>query len=178
MGVISYLLDTIQKKIRPHFISWLIWSIITMIAFFSQLEKGAGAGAWVTGMMGLTNIIIAIFAFRNGTRNITGFDKVLFLGALLAILIWIFIKEPLLSIIVVIAIDASAVYYTVKKTIKAPKSEKPILFYSNIFKTILAIIALQHYNLTTIIYPIYQLISNSTLIISTKPKILNKYKKS
>lgn len=171
-GVLPYLRETIQGRIKPHFISWLIWSIITIIAFLGQWAKGAGPGAWVTGAMGLTNIIIAIFAFKNGTRNITGFDRKLFFGSILAIVLWVLIKEPIFSLVVVIAIDGAAVYYTVKKTLKEPNSEAPVLFYSNILKTILAIIALQQYNSVTLLYPIYQLISNSALIISTRPKLL------
>src|SRR3989338_6263066 len=106
--------------------------------------------------------------------QITGLDKVLFLGSLFAIFVWVFIKEPLLSIFVVIIIDASACYYTIKKAIEEPKSEKPILFYANIIKTILAIIALQQYNLVTVIYTVYQLISNSALIASIKMKHIMK----
>lgn len=169
IGILPYLLDTIRGKIKPHFISWLIWSIITIIAFLGQMEKGAGSGAWVTGAMGVTNVVIAIFAFKNGTRNVTGMDKRLFIGTLLAIALWVLIEEPLIAILAVIAIDASAVYFTVKKAFKHPKSENAILFYSNLAKTVIAIIALQQYNIVTVIYPVYQLVSNSALVLSTKP---------
>lgn len=178
IGILPYLLDSIRGKIKPHFVSWLIWSIITLIAFFGQMEKGAGSGAWVTGAMGVTNIIIAAFAFKNGTRNVTGMDKKLFFGTLLAIAFWVLIKEPLLSILVVIAIDASAVYFTVKKAFSHPKSENAILFYSNLAKTIIAIIALQQYNIVTVIYPVYQLVSNSALVLSTQPLWIKRLRRS
>ncbi len=162
--MVPYLLDAAKGKTKPHFISWLIWSIVTMIAFFGQWAKGGGPGSWMTGATGLINIAIALIAFKNGTKNITLHENILFICSLCAIALWVFVKEPILSVLVVITIDASACFFTIKKTLKDPKSETLILFYTNIVKNLLAIIALQQYNLTTIIFPIYQLLSNSALI--------------
>jgi len=173
-----YFLDTIHKKIRPHFISWLIWSIVSIVAFLGQWVKGGGAGSWSTGMTGLIAIIITLFAFKNGTRNVTKFEKLLFGGALVAIMLWIVVKDPILSVIVAIIVDASAFYLTIRKTIKEPTSETSTLFVANLVRGTLAIIALQHYNITTVIYPVYQLISNLIIIfVMIKPRLVMKHKK-
>src|SRR5258706_12346347 len=104
IGIIPYIFDTLHKKTKPHIFTWLTWSIITILAFLGQLVKGGGAGSWSTGVTGLLAIVVTILAFKNGTKNITKSDKLLFIGALLAIIPWYVTKDPTLSVIIVITI--------------------------------------------------------------------------
>ncbi len=165
VGHVPYIIDTVRGKTKPHIFTWIIWSIITLLAFLGQWSKGGGAGSWGTGITGVMAICITLFAIKKGVKDITLSDKVFFVGALLAIIPWYLTKDPTISVIIAAIIDVSAFIPTIRKTIKHPKSETFATYSLNIIRHILSIIALERYNLATVFYPVYLLCMN--LIITT-----------
>ena len=63
---IPYLLTTLKGTNKPHIFTWVIWSLLTFIAFAAQVAGGAGPGAWVTGATGIICVIITAAALRTG----------------------------------------------------------------------------------------------------------------
>ena len=163
VGHFPYILDTIKGKTKPHIFTWVIWSIVTLLAFFGQWAKGGGAGSWGTGITGLIAVCIAILSLKKGTKDITTLDKVFFFGALIAIIPWYLTKDPTTSIIIATLIDACAFIPTIRKTIKSPKSETFATYSINIFRHTLSLVALGQYNLATVLYPAYLLLMNSII---------------
>lgn len=45
---IPYIKDIFKRKTKPERISWLIWSLLGLIAVGSQLSKGATDSIWMT----------------------------------------------------------------------------------------------------------------------------------
>lgn len=178
IGHTPYIIDTIRGKTKPHIFTWIIWSIITLLAFFGQWAKGGGAGSWGTGITWVMAILITLFAIKKGVRDITLSDKVFFIGALLAIIPWYLTKDPTISVIIAATIDFSAFVPTIRKTIKNPKSETLATYSINIVRHILSFIALENYNLVTLLYPAYLLSMNLVMTtIILKPYFVKKQKK-
>ena len=48
VSYIPYFRDIFKRQTKPHIFSWFVWGLISIIAFFAQLAKGAGVGALVT----------------------------------------------------------------------------------------------------------------------------------
>lgn len=159
-GHAPYIADTWRGKTKPHLFTWLTWSIIVAIAFFSQWTAGGGAGSWGTGITGGMVIVIALLAIKKGTRDITFADKLFFIAALLAIIPWYLTKDPTISIIMASFIDACAFVPTIRKTLKDPGSETLTTYSLNLARHSLSIFALANYNLATVLYPGYLLVMN------------------
>ena len=163
MGHIPYILDTLSKKTKPHVFTWTIWSIVTILVFLGQWTKGGGTGSWGTGMTAILCVSIALMALRNGIKEITRSDVYLFCGAIVAIILWYFTKEPTLSVIIATIIDACAFIPTIRKTLRRPKSETFATYALNVLRHSLSIVALQQYNLATLLYPVYLVIMNGIM---------------
>ncbi|KKP67163.1 MAG: hypothetical protein UR68_C0013G0033 [Candidatus Roizmanbacteria bacterium GW2011_GWA2_35_19] len=177
IGHTPYIVDTIRGKTKPHLFTWLTWSIIVTLAFFGQWISGGGAGSWGTGVTGAIVIIIAILAFRKGTKDVTRLDKVFFIGSIISIIPWYITKNPIFSIILVTLIDALAFVPTIRKTINNPASETLFTYLLNILRHGLSLFALGRFNFTTALYPIYLLVMNLLMtIIIYYPKIKKGYK--
>lgn len=161
IGHTPYIIDTYKRKTSPHIFTWMIWSIIVLLAFFGQWSQGGGAGSWSTGVTGLIVIIITVLALRNKNTEISQSDKIFFVLAILAIIPWYLTKDPTLSVIMATAIDAFAFIPTIRKTIKNPKSETFTTYALNIVRHSLSLVALANYNVATVIYPAYLLVVNS-----------------
>ena len=66
VGTIPYIYSIIKGKTRPHFFTWLVWAILTVMIFIIQLTQGAGPGAWHMGMTALTFNNMVVVPIRTG----------------------------------------------------------------------------------------------------------------
>lgn len=171
IGYIPYLFDVLRHKTKPHIFSWLTWSIVAILAFLGQWSAGGGAGSWSAGVVALMAIIITLFAFKNGVIGNSLFDKISFVIALAAIIPWYLTKSPTISITIATLIDAAALLPTVRKTVKHPASETFAMYFLNVIRQSMVLTAMGQYNLATVLYPVYSLVTNSLMsLIIAKPK--------
>lgn len=178
IGSVTYLVDVIRHKTKPHVFSWLTWSIVATLVFFGQWTSGAGAGAWSAGVISLMTIMITLFALKNGVRGDNAFDKISFIVAVGAIIPWYLTKNPTLSVVVATFIDAAALLPTVRKTIKHPASESFSMYFLHVVRQSLVLVAMGQYNLATVLYPIYSLVTNSLMtLIITHPKLFKAWRR-
>jgi hypothetical protein len=163
-GFVPYLSNVIRKKIQPHVYSWITWSIVSLLVFSGQWLAGAGWGALSSGVITILAVAITLFSLKNGTKKGSNFDIFLFIIALLSILPWYFIRNPLLSILIAVGIDLLALLPTILKTVKRPKSEASSLYLINVLRQCLVLLSIQSYNLPTVLYPVYSIITNTIMV--------------
>ncbi len=157
---IPYLMTTIKGENRPHIFTWIIWTLLTFIAFAVQWTGGAGIGAWVTGVTGILCVIITASAFRQGDKNITRLDWFMFLGGMLAIPLWALTDTPLLSIIIVTLIDCSAFGPTFRKSWHKPHEENSFMYGFNIPRHVCSLFSIANFTFITAVYPAALLVMN------------------
>ncbi len=167
IGNISYLRDVLREKIRPHPYTWLIWSIVSCVTFFGQLQKGAGIGALPTGVAEAFTILIFIFSlkylFKGGVGHIRKIDTYFLIVALLGLIPWAMTKDPTISVIIVVSIDVVAFIPTLRKTWAHPKTEQPMLYGMNVARHILTLFSLNAYNIATALHSIAMICTNTVM---------------
>lgn len=161
-----YLIDIFKKKTTPHAYSWLIWSILQITGVVAII---AGDGGYY-GVLGIAVgaffcLTIFFLSFKYGTRNITKTDTVSFIGALLAIIIWIFTKDPLYSVILISLIDFVGFIPTIRKGWDEPQTETISTYLMASLSDIFAILALSFFSLTTTLYLGTLVFSNALFVV-------------
>jgi hypothetical protein len=162
---IPYIRDIFRRKTKPHLYTYLIWSIVTALAFCGQYVAGGGPGSWTTGIMALISIGVLVLCFRYGTEDITLFDGLCLVGALIAIIPWWLMRDPLYSVVLATLIDVLAFFPTIRKTMRDPSSETLISYVLNLVRHPLSILALSVYSVTTVIYPVALFVMNAVLVV-------------
>lgn len=152
IGHAPYLRDVLRKKIQPHPYTWFVWTIVALITLFGQIAKGAGVGALPTIAAELFTITIFISSIKYGFKGISKWDTYILIIALLGTIPWIITKDPTISVLIAVSMDAIAYIPTIRKTWKFPETEKTWLYNVNIIRHSLTLFSLQAYNLTTIIH--------------------------
>jgi len=165
ISYIPYLKDVFAGKTKPHAFSWLVWLVLTAIGFFIQIQNGAGAGAWFNGLMVIICAIILVFGFIKGRKEIVFVDWISMILAFIAIYYWLIIKEPTLSIILVILADSLGTIPTIRKSYVHPYSETLETYAINVFRVTIAIFALEKFSFLTASYHIYMIIANLAVVI-------------
>ena len=130
LGGFYYLYETIKGTAKPNRITWLLWFIFPMLAFFAQITQGVGIISWVSFVSGFTPLLIFIASFFNKkaywkTRPL---DYVCFAAAIVGISLWAITDNANLAILFAIIADIFAAAPTLIKCIKQPQTESWIAY--------------------------------------------------
>jgi hypothetical protein len=151
---IPYISDIYKKKTKPHIYTWLIWTILQVTGVVAMYNSGAGIGILALATGSILCAYVTILSIKHGTKNINTFDTLCLIGALASIGVYIFLKEPLLSIILISAIDFVGFLPTLRKAYIEPYSETLTMFAFFAVSGVFTMLALHDYSLTTILYPL------------------------
>lgn len=172
VGYAPYVLDTIKGKTRPHLFSWFTWGFVTFVIFALQVLGHGGAGTYTTLATAILCSGIFFVGLKNGKRDITKFDTIIFVITLIATGIWIFAKQPVISTILIVTINTLANIPTIRKSWHDPNSETLFTWEMGAVRNFLGLIALSEFSILTWLYPVTNLIINiiesSILIIRRK----------
>ncbi|MCU7931938.1 MAG: hypothetical protein KZQ90_14140 [Candidatus Thiodiazotropha sp. (ex Codakia rugifera)] len=149
-----YIRSIILGQTKPHVFSWIIWGSTTFIVFLAQFEEGGGVGAWPIGISGLITFYVAFLAYRTKSDiTISSIDWVFFITALMSLPIWYFTSDPLWAVVILTAIDVVGFGPTIRKAFVRPYDEDLRFFLLFMMRNTLVIMALEHYSLTTVLFP-------------------------
>jgi heme/copper-type cytochrome/quinol oxidase subunit 4 len=165
LGSAVYYYALFKHKLKPHVFSWVIWAVLTGIAFAAQVTENAGPGAWVTGIMALSCASVAILAIFIGEKNIARSDWWTFLAALAAIPLWLITDNALYAVVIVTIVDALGFYPTFRKSWHKPDEESATSFALHSIKFVPSLWAMHNFNWTTTMYPISLIIMNGAFVV-------------
>jgi len=162
-GYIPYIKDTFSGKTKPHIFSWFLWGLVSLIAFGIQVTNKGGFGSIPNLVMVVICGIIFWRSIRNGTKTITKIDILSLVLAIFSVGLWLIVKQPLMSMIIIIVVDIFSIIPTLTKSWKNPYSETLTTWIVNCVRQVLITLSLGEINLITVSYPIYALIANVVL---------------
>ena len=154
VAYVPYVRDIIKDKTTPHAYTWLVFGLVNLFVFGLQLSSGAGIGALVPLISSITIFFIFILSLYKGEKKITISDTIFFILALLSLIIWIFAKQPVLSAILLSVINILAFVPTIRKSWHRPFSETISTYTMNGSKQAINLLALEHYNVVTYLFPL------------------------
>ncbi|MBF0527812.1 MAG: hypothetical protein HQK55_00800 [Deltaproteobacteria bacterium] len=154
IGYVPYFHGILKGRVRPHIFSWVIWTLLAGIVFFAQVAKGAGPGAWATGLSGILCAIIVVMSFWYGDKRATWSDWFFFLVGLTAIPVWQLTRDPQWAVILVAFVNSAAYYPTFRKSYAKPREEALSMYFVSSLKNVLSVMAIESYSLTTVLYPV------------------------
>ncbi|HEX7042827.1 MAG TPA: hypothetical protein VF189_06250 [Patescibacteria group bacterium] len=171
---IPYIIDVIKKTTQPERASWLIWFVLTAIAFFSQLAKGASNSLWLPGIETCGLGIVLILSLKYGVGGLVKKDLLALAAAGIGLILWYFTKEPAVALYIIIGIDSIGTVLTVQKAYEDPESETFITWVLVAVAGILSMIAVGKIDIILLSYPFYIFLANAAvafaMMIGKKPK--------
>ena len=126
----------------------------------AMLNAGAGIGIASLAIGAVLCGFIFLLSLHYGTRDIKIFDTVCLIAALGVLGIYIFLRDPLFSIIAVATIDFIGFMPTLRKAYIDPHSETASNYALSAFSSLLALGALQVMSVTTALYLVSLVITN------------------
>ena len=154
IAFLPYIRSILHGKTKPHVFSWVIWGSTTFVVFLAQLSDGGGAGAWPIGVSGIITLYVAFLAYtKKSDSTITKIDWVFLLLAMTSLPLWYFTSDPLWAVVVLTTVDLIGFGPTFRKAYHHPFEEQLVFYGLMATRNIIAVMALEHYSLTTVLFP-------------------------
>lgn len=160
ISYIPYVKDTLWGTTKPERASWLIWSVLTSIAFFTLLAKGATASLWEVGVEVVAVTVVFFLSLHFGVGGTSRRDIIILCIAALGLVLWYFTKEPAIALFISIGIDATGTIPTLIKSYQDPGSETLTTWILVCISGFLAMIAVGSFNIALLSYPFYIFAAN------------------
>jgi hypothetical protein len=157
IGGLSYLVDTLKGKAKPNRVSWFVWALAPMIAFFASLEQGVGLYSLMTFMAGFNPLLIFIASFVNkqASWKVTKFDLFCGFVAIIGVVLWRITGDGNLAILLSIVADGVAAIPTVIKSYKYPETENYMGFLLSGIAALITLLAINTWTFEYYAFPLY-----------------------
>lgn len=165
LALFPYIFSILSGSIKPHFFSWVIWGITTIIIFFTQVQAEGGVGAWPVGISGILTMLIAYLAFvKHSNVSISNEDRLFLLAALMSLPVWYLTANPLWAVCILTFIDLLGFGPTIRKAYYSPYDESLPFFMIFVVRNFFVVIALEHYSFTTLLFPLSIIFATAFLV--------------
>lgn len=152
---VPYVRDVLRGSTRPHRGTWCVWSVLGIVAFFSQWGGGGGWSLVMVGIQAVSMTMVFALSIRRGVGGLAGIDLTLIGVAIVGILGWQVSDEPLVAVVCVVVADLAGALMMLPKTWRDPGSETLSTFALAGASGVLAALAEGPAGLTLLLYPVY-----------------------
>ena len=173
IGGLTYLIDTVKGKIKPNKISWLLWSIAPLIAFFAEIKQGVGVQAFTTFIVGFVPLLVFLASFVNKQAEwkLSRFDLVCGALSLAGLALWLMTKVGNIAIFFSIMADGLAAVPTIIKSYKEPETENDLVYLFGVVNAGIGLLAIETWNFQHYAFPLYLVILCSILVLLIRFKL-------
>lgn len=170
---VPYIRDTLRGTTIPHRGSWLIWSLLSVLVFFSQRADGASWSLVAAGLQAFLNGSILVLAVRRGVGGVSFADRMMVAIAAGGALGWVVAGEPFVATACVVVADLLGFVMMAPKAYREPESETLATFALASVSAALATAAVGGADPALVLYPIYMCLGNlgmALLIHRARPR--------
>ena len=156
-GAWNYLKEMAAGNAKPNKVSWLMWSVAPLIAFFAEISKGVTWAALPILMFGLVPLIILIasFFYKKSYWKIGTVDYLCGLFSFLALILWLATKEANVAIVFAIVSDFSASVPTLRKVLTNPETEPLKPYLAGVASALTSFAAVKYWTFPEYAFPVY-----------------------
>lgn len=166
LSFVPYIKDIFRGTTKPERISWLIWSVLGAISFFSQYAKGASFSLIMTGAQAVGDLLIFGLAVKYGLGGLLKRDIAAFVGALLGLLLWYLTKEAAVALFIVIFVDGIGAALTIVKSYEKPETETVSAWIYTFLGGLFGCLAVGSLNFVLLSFPLYICLASGSILLA------------
>lgn len=180
-GGLSYLIDTLKGKVKPNRVTWFLWTLAPLIAFFAQLQQGVGIESLATFIVGFVPLLVFIASFVNKKSEWKTNTLDYWCGglSLIGLVLWMITRVGNVAIVFSIIADGLACIPTIIKAYYEPETENDLVFIFGIVNAMIALLVITTWNFENYGFQLYLLFANALIaaLIRFRPRTLFASKK-
>jgi hypothetical protein len=181
IGAYGYIRDTLRGDTSPNRVTWSLWGVEGVLAFFVERQQHVGLAALMTLMLGLVPCAVVAASFRNpnGVWKLGAFDAVCGAVSVGGLIFWAAINEPTVALVAFVVADQMAALPTVRKSWLAPSTESPRLFFLGSLNCAITVLTLTKLTTAGVLFPgcilVTDLIVGLLIVSDVGPRLRGDY---
>ena len=166
IAYLPYMRDILRGKTHPQRASWLIWTLLSSLAFAAQYAEGATTTLWFAGAQVTGTVTVFLMSITHGKGVfLTRPDERVVWLAIIGLVVWYFTENAAYTLALTITISLLGGSLTVIKAFVRPSSETLIKWGISVVASSLAILSVGQVDWLLLAYPLY-LFTLNTMIVS------------
>jgi hypothetical protein len=155
IGAYGYIRDTLRGETAPNRVTWSLWGVEGVLAFCIEVQQHVGLAALMTLMLGLVPCAVVAASFHNphGVWTLGPFDFVCAAVSVSGLVFWAFVNEPTVALVSFVVADQMAALPTVRKSLLAPRTESPRLFFLGSANCAITLLTLTKFTTAGVLFP-------------------------
>jgi hypothetical protein len=158
-----YIRDVVRRTTRPHRGTWLIWSVLSILALSSQAADGAVWSIVMVAADALFTSVIFVLSIGRGEGGLSRVDLTILAIAGAGVVAWALVSTPVVATAFVVFADTLAVGLMLPKTWRDPASETLALYALASVSGILSALAVGTLDASLLLFPISFALVNALL---------------
>jgi hypothetical protein len=166
-GGTKYVIDTIKGNVKPNRVSWFLWFLAPIIAFFAEIKQGIGILSLMTFVVAFEPLVVFLTSFVNkkSVWKITRFDIVCGAFSVIGLVLWYITKVPNTAIVFCIAADGFASVPTITKSYSYPETENIWPYLATAINAGITLLTIDIWNFANYSFPVYIFIVSMILFV-------------
>lgn len=179
LGGLSYLIKTLQGKVKPNRVTWFMWGLAPLIAFFAQVKEGVGLQSLLTLTVAVVPFIVffASFLNRKSYWEVSKIDVLFGALSLVGLIIWQITGVGNVAIIFSLIADFMASLPTLIKSFHFPETEHAFAYFTTIIGSLITLLTIDSWSFATYSFPMYLFVIAIIFTILIKFKIGKRFSK-
>ena len=164
-GIQSYVRDTLRGTTSPHRVTWGLWALEGILAFFVEIQQHVGLAAIMTLALGFMPLVVVVASFKNphAAWRIDAIDVICGVVSLSGLVFWAVVNEPTVALVSFVAADFIAALPTYRKSWRSPESETPRAFVMGALNTGITLLTLKNFTTAGALFPGVIMITDTVL---------------
>src|SRR5918992_5507873 len=177
LGALSYLIDTLKGNVKPNKVTWFVWALAPLIAFWATVQQDVGVQSLLTFIVGFNPLLIFLASFVNKKAywKITKLDLTCGALAIVGLVLWKITDIPDLAIFFGILADAIAAIPTAIKSFQEPETENPNLFLGSGIAALITLLTIKAWNFEQFAFPAYIFVGGAILFVLVQFRLGKKW---
>jgi len=167
-GGVIYIISVFKGSARPHRITWLLWAILGVVYFLSAIRSNGNV--IYTFASFIQPFIIFLLALKFGVGGKSRLDVISLAIAVFALVLLVFMRTPILSLLLCLFVDAIGASLTIRKVLHDRGSEPRIMWLLSACGGAFALLGLRDYQLANLLFPSYIVILGLITFALIKPQ--------
>ncbi len=169
VSMLPYAYGIYRGTIVANRVSWSIWAFIGAVFFLTALTnpKNDFISVLYAFVLMLNPVVIVLMSlFKGRTLPILIYEKAALLVAVLAMTLWVVLREAagIIPLFLAVLADASALIPTLLFVYRHPEDDRPLMWFLFFVGTVFSVAGMQHYSVETLLLPGYMLLGVSSVL--------------
>jgi hypothetical protein len=149
--------DTLIGKTKPNRVTFFLWGVAPLVAYFSQRAGGGGLQTLYTLIIAIVPFLILASSFVNKEAYwaITKFDIACGSISVLALVFLVVSGDAIIALILSMLADFFAALPTLIKSYKFPETETAISYAVEVISSIIVLLTIHHWIFVNYIFAVY-----------------------